>query len=249
MQVQSSRGVMSYSSSSLFLFSFFAFPPVSSACHVSPCIPPGSHQFETFRLPTRNERPSGYEQTNGWGRVSNMQSRRTHSSKQGIVAACTRFMHSGPGPILRNKTIAAHHTTPYQTTPHYPRHHTTLRSLRSVEARAVAVAKTAAACSTALRRHHPTPAAAAAVLCRGNASQSPVQVHELCSGRGLGCGCRPWFGRRSVVSRLAAANLHQRCMSLSSTVHIHCVCVHALVPRTCISVRGPFLLKRTGRPH
>lgn len=87
----------------------------------------GSHQLETFRLPTRNERPSGYEQTNGWGRVSNMQSRRTHSSKASWPPAqgsCTLAL------LDRAQSCAtkqSRHTTPHHTRPHHITHDTTPR--------------------------------------------------------------------------------------------------------------------------
>lgn len=124
-QVQSSRWC--HTVVAAFFFSFFAFPLVCSACHVSPCMPPKdltSSKLFDFRLAT-NDRPDTNKRTDG-GRVSSMQSRRTEHTQQSIVVtACTRFMHSGPGPILRNKTIAGtpYHTIPDHTTSPTTPHH------------------------------------------------------------------------------------------------------------------------------
>lgn len=124
--MQYSPAVVSYSSSSSSLFSFLFLPfllsplPVMSA-HASH---QGSHQFETFRLPTRNERPSGYEQTNGWGRVSNMQSRRTHAARTYWPPA------QGSCTLDRAQSCAtkqSRHTTPHHTRPHHITHGTTPR--------------------------------------------------------------------------------------------------------------------------
>lgn len=128
--------------SSLF-FSFFAFSSRLLCLSCQPMHPTqGSHQFETFRLPTRNERPSGYEQTNGWGRVSDMQTKRAHPAELPKHHGRLHKVHAlwaGPRPAQQDNRGAPHHTTPYQTTPHRQRHHTTprrLRRLRSAEARA-----------------------------------------------------------------------------------------------------------------
>lgn len=77
----------------------------------------GSHQFETFRPATRNERPSGYEQTNGWGRVSSMQREGGHSqeSQHGHLHKVNALWIE-PNPATKQPR----HTTPHKTTPHHP---------------------------------------------------------------------------------------------------------------------------------
>lgn len=175
-----------------------------------------------------------------------------HANQENTRSKATWPLAQGSCTLDRAQSCAtrrSQHTTPHHTRPHHIAHDTTPRFAGFAARRqGQRLPQRLLLARVVCERHHPTPAAA--VLCRGRRFSIPsTNTRAFLCGRGLGRGGRPWFGRRSAVSRLAAVNLHQRCMSLFLTVHIYCVRMHALVPRTCISVRGPFLLKRTGRYH
>lgn len=156
-------------SSLFFSFSFFAFPLVSSACHVSPCIPPRISPVRNFfdlRLAT-NDRPDTNKRTDG-GRVSDMQTRR--AGERAHPAKHRGRLHKVHAPLVRTQSCAARpsqHTTPHHTRPHHIARDTTPRTAGFAPQRqGQRLSREAAACSPGLRRHHPTPAAA--VLCRGH---------------------------------------------------------------------------------
>lgn len=221
---------MSYSSL-FFPFLFLPFLlsplPVMSA-HASH---QGSHQFETFRLATRNERPPGYEQTNGRGRVSDMQtkeSRRAHAAKHRGRLHKVHALWSGPNPAQQDhRKHPPHHTIPDHTTLPTTPHHASQGF--APQRQGQRLPRKAAACSPALRRHHPTPAAAVLYCAEGTASQSPhpLQVHELCSGRGSWL----WLQAHGFWSSIRSQPSGRRQPSLTTHVPVldcaHLLCVRA----------------------